>query len=89
MITGLSNLFQARVTGRGASLGCCGFVAVSVCVWFSGCEAVEIEVCTGLGSFFICNGVAGPSGFQVSKDGVVAKCPSKYEAAAGQAGAGL
>ena len=38
-------------------------------VWFSGCGAVEIEVCTGLGSFFICNGVAGPSGFQVRSCG--------------------
>jgi cytochrome c-type biogenesis protein CcmE len=37
----------------------------------------------------VLKGQLGPNGFQVGKDGVVAKCPSKYEAAASQAGAGL
>ena len=36
----------------------------------------------------VLKGQLGPNGFQVSKDGVVAKCPSKYEAAAAQSGAG-
>ena len=36
----------------------------------------------------VLKGQLGPNGFQVGKDGVVAKCPSKYEAAASQAGAG-
>ena len=37
----------------------------------------------------VLKGSLGPNGFQVTKDGVVAKCPSKYEAAApGPAGTG-
>ena len=37
----------------------------------------------------VLKGRLGPDGFQVTKDGVIAKCPSKYEAAApGPAGTG-
>ena len=33
----------------------------------------------------VLKGTLGPNGFQVAKDGVIAKCPSKYEAVAAAA----